>query len=33
MIDSGATIETRIAGTGRDGGPVCASVRCAWRVV
>jgi hypothetical protein len=25
MIDSGATLETRINGTGRDGGPTCAT--------
>ena len=32
---SGAVIETQIAGTGRDGGPVCATVPLigGWRVV
>jgi hypothetical protein len=26
MVDSGAVLEARIAGTGRDGGPACATV-------
>ena len=33
-ISSGAVIETRIAGTGRDGGPACATVPLigGWRI-
>ena len=32
---SGAVIETQIAGTGRDGGPACATVPLVggWRIV
>jgi hypothetical protein len=25
MVDSGATLEARVTGTGRDGGPTCAT--------
>jgi hypothetical protein len=34
MIEKGKTVETRIAGTGKDGGPTCATPKpfSGWRV-
>jgi hypothetical protein len=30
---SGAALEARIPGTGKDGGPTCATVRCEWKLI
>jgi hypothetical protein len=30
MIDAGWIVQTRIPGTGKDGGPTCATVKTSW---